>query len=56
LQILNNIDEMQARRDRAIEEHEKMLLRQFRSNLVEVEDRLKKEQSKESDIAGVCLP
>ena len=47
---------MQARRDRAIEEHEKMLLRQFRSNIVEVEDRLKKEQSKESDVAGVRLP
>lgn len=48
-----NIDEMQARRDRAVEEHEKNLLRQFRSNIIEVEDRLKKEQSKEDDVAGV---
>ena len=36
-----------------MEEHEKTLLRQFRSNIIEVEDRLKKEQSKEEDVAGV---
>ena len=48
-----NIDEMQARRDRAVEEHEKSLLRQVRSSIIEVEDRLKKEQSKEDDVAGV---
>ena len=36
-----------------MEEHEKNLLRQFRSNIIEVEDRLKKEQSKEEDVAGV---
>lgn len=48
-----NIDEMQVRRDRTVEEHEKTLLRQFRSNIIEVEDRLKKEQSKEDDVAGV---
>jgi hypothetical protein len=53
LQIMANVDEMQTRRDRAVEEHEKNLLRQFRSNIIEVEDRLKKEQSKEDDVAGV---
>jgi hypothetical protein len=52
-QIMANIDEMQTRRERAVEEHEKNLLRQFRSNIIEVEDRLKKEQSKEEDVAGV---
>jgi len=52
-QVMANIEEMQARRDRTVEEHEKNLLRQFRSNIIEVEDRLKKEQSKEDDVAGV---
>ena len=53
MQIMGNLDEMQTRRDRAVEEHEKNLLRQFRSNIIEVEDRLKKEQSKEDDVAGL---
>jgi len=53
MQIMSNIDEMQTRRDRTVQEHEKNLMRQFRSNIIEVEDRLKKEQSKEDDVAGV---
>ena len=44
---------MKSRHDRAMEEHEKNLLRQFRSNIIEVEDCLQKEQSKEEDVAGV---
>jgi hypothetical protein len=53
LQVMANIEEMKSRRDRTMEEHEKNLLRQFRSNIIEVEDRFKKEQSKEDDVAGV---
>mmetsp|Transcript_41675 Transcript_41675/g.131383 ORF Transcript_41675/g.131383 Transcript_41675/m.131383 type:complete len:240 (-) Transcript_41675:668-1387(-) len=51
--IINNLDILQTRKDQLIEDHEQELLRQFRSRIVEYEDKLRREQTKQEDESGI---
>mmetsp|Transcript_6705 Transcript_6705/g.16116 ORF Transcript_6705/g.16116 Transcript_6705/m.16116 type:complete len:458 (+) Transcript_6705:135-1508(+) len=51
--ILGTIGEFHARTTRSIEEHERDLSRQFRTKMIEIEEKLSKDQHQEEDLAGV---
>jgi len=51
--ILSTLGEFQSRAQRTVEEHERDLSRQFRNKIIEIEERMAKDQTKEEDLAGV---